>query len=285
MKKLMTICALVTMILAVGAPALSFDINGHTVTYTAKNGYYGGTYIIADQSFTLSYGAVVEMNSTMANTGVQHFGFNLIISSVPYLSGSSYYSFKGLSFGHIILRRDRTTTSTYCIITLDAAAGNSAPTSYMNPEDLIMKFNFNSSLYYVGFAPGNYTFDFAFDYPNNTTTLNITGGTTASKTWSGTMSINCFDFVSQAWDYGTGSTLQVSNFVYGVVPEPCPSADLTGDCFVDMDDFALLASYWFSDDCVAPDWCGGADIDTSGNVWFDDLKELATQWLTEVGNL
>jgi sulfatase modifying factor 1 len=68
-----------------------------------------------------------------------------------------------------------------------------------------------------------------------------------------------------------------------VAPEPsCPSADLSGDCFVNMKDFALLASAWQRTGCVAPDWCGGADINTSGAAGLDDLAELVSQWLTGV---
>jgi hypothetical protein len=59
----------------------------------------------------------------------------------------------------------------------------------------------------------------------------------------------------------------------------CPSADLTGDCVVDMKDFALFASQWLRDDCVTPDWCGGADFDKSGKVGMEDLAELMAQWL------
>ncbi|MHB9071205.1 MAG: hypothetical protein ACYC54_12665 [Sedimentisphaerales bacterium] len=60
------------------------------------------------------------------------------------------------------------------------------------------------------------------------------------------------------------------------------SADLSGDCFVDMADFALLATEWLWDDCVAPYWCQGADFDTSGKVGIEDLAELGTQWLMGV---
>jgi hypothetical protein len=59
-------------------------------------------------------------------------------------------------------------------------------------------------------------------------------------------------------------------------------ADLSGNCFVDMEDFALFASQWLRNDCVAPGWCGGADFDASGNVAIEDLAELVTQWLTGV---
>ena len=221
MNKLITVGAAVAVLAISGAAqALSFDINGQPVTYTPNNGYYGGSNIITnDPSITLIAGASVAMDSAMASTSVQHFGFNLTMSSVPYLTGY-YRSFRGLFFGQIILRESRALNARNFIIDLNANAGNSVPTSYMNPEDLIMKFSFNGSKYDVGFAPGSYTFDFAFDNINNNTTLNITGGTTASKTWSGTMSVNSFDFVSEAWSYGEGSTLNVSNFVYGPVPEP-----------------------------------------------------------------
>jgi len=75
----------------------------------------------------------------------------------------------------------------------------------------------------------------------------------------------------------------IDNIVVTIVCEL--PADLTGDCFVDMEDFAVFASEWLRDDCIAPEWCGGADFDGSGNVWFDDLKELSTKWLTGVSNL
>jgi len=43
----------------------------------------------------------------------------------------------------------------------------------------------------------------------------------------------------------------------------CPSADLTGDCFVDSEDFALLANQWLT----------GYD--------FNDLATMANEWLME----
>ena len=44
-------------------------------------------------------------------------------------------------------------------------------------------------------------------------------------------------------------------------PADCPSADLTGDCFVDFEDFALLAAQWPTSD-------------------FNDIAEIAADWLT-----
>ena len=57
--------------------------------------------------------------------------------------------------------------------------------------------------------------------------------------------------------------LVVFVFSGGFALADCPSADLTGDCFVDFEDFAVMAGHWL-------------------NVYDGyDLKSLASQWLTE----
>ena len=62
----------------------------------------------------------------------------------------------------------------------------------------------------------------------------------------------------------------------------CPSADLTGDCRVDLEDFAYLA-YWWMEDCVSfNSFCSGADFDSSGQVDANDLSILAADWLGPV---
>jgi hypothetical protein len=40
----------------------------------------------------------------------------------------------------------------------------------------------------------------------------------------------------------------------------CPSADLTGDCFVDFEDIDALAGDWLNDCNAANDWCDGAAL-------------------------
>jgi hypothetical protein len=68
-----------------------------------------------------------------------------------------------------------------------------------------------------------------------------------------------------------------------VITVPCLlTADLSGDCFVDLEDLAVFASEWLRTDCVTPDWCGGADMDTTGDVGLSDLAELVSQWLTGI---
>ncbi len=57
--------------------------------------------------------------------------------------------------------------------------------------------------------------------------------------------------------------LSVFVFIANTAFAACPSADLTGDCFVDMEDFALVSGHWLNAfDC-------------------NDLTEMASQWLTE----
>jgi len=53
----------------------------------------------------------------------------------------------------------------------------------------------------------------------------------------------------------------------GVAGAACPSADLSGDCFVNYEDFALMSGQWLTEyDC-------------------NDLTEMANQWLTGVPNI
>lgn len=60
---------------------------------------------------------------------------------------------------------------------------------------------------------------------------------------------------------------------------PCCMGDFDGDNDTDFQDFADFASHWSEDNCIAPDWCGGADIDTSGRIDMNDLAILLGCWL------
>ena len=61
--------------------------------------------------------------------------------------------------------------------------------------------------------------------------------------------------------------------------ERCPTADLSGDCLVNFEDFALLASQWLQTNCDQANGCNEADLDRNGEVYWLDLKEFASQWL------
>jgi len=57
------------------------------------------------------------------------------------------------------------------------------------------------------------------------------------------------------------------------------TADLDDDCDVDFADYAAFALHWYRQDCIAPDWCDGADLTENGYVDELDLKTLIEYWL------
>ena len=51
-------------------------------------------------------------------------------------------------------------------------------------------------------------------------------------------------------------------------------------CFVNFEDFAEFAKHWLDTPCSAGNnYCGGADLDHSGDVTVTDLSEVAYFWL------
>ncbi|GAG36399.1 unnamed protein product, partial [marine sediment metagenome] len=70
----------------------------------------------------------------------------------------------------------------------------------------------------------------------------------------------------------------------GCVSGPCdgypyPIGDLSEDCCVNWGDFSIFSSHWLEDNCTADDWCGGADLDNSGEVSWGDFSVFAAHWL------
>jgi hypothetical protein len=61
--------------------------------------------------------------------------------------------------------------------------------------------------------------------------------------------------------------------ISGTVFAACPSADLSGDCFVDLEDFSLLAGQWLADydeidlSTMASQWLTAGIPDPAGMVW------------------
>jgi len=58
---------------------------------------------------------------------------------------------------------------------------------------------------------------------------------------------------------------------------------LNENCYVNWQDFSILASHWLEIGCHAPDWCGGADLNHGGEVTWGDFGIFASHWL-ECGN-
>jgi glucuronoarabinoxylan endo-1,4-beta-xylanase len=58
-------------------------------------------------------------------------------------------------------------------------------------------------------------------------------------------------------------------------------SDISGDCYVNYKDFAIIADYWLSSDCGwLNNYCDGADLKPKdGNVDFVDFSKFAVQWM------
>ena len=56
----------------------------------------------------------------------------------------------------------------------------------------------------------------------------------------------------------------------------CPSADLTGDCRVDLEDFAVISADWLGEYDLN-------DVNSLANQWLDDGAAFITTWDTSLG--
>jgi len=65
----------------------------------------------------------------------------------------------------------------------------------------------------------------------------------------------------------------------GVSLAEFPSADLTGDCFVNMEDFAIMVGWWLEGCSGGNSWCEGVDLDESGRVDGDEFAAMSREWL------
>jgi hypothetical protein len=78
---------------------------------------------------------------------------------------------------------------------------------------------------------------------------------------------NGIDVKIENYAHVAGTTYGSTAFYY-LLPKP-----------IDLQTFALFAEYWLCDSCIAPDWCGGNDIDKSGTVNWFDLTTIVEGWL------
>jgi hypothetical protein len=85
---------------------------------------------------------------------------------------------------------------------------------------------------------------------------------------------------SSAFSFTVDTQREVAaGVILKALPAPfVPNPDITGNGFVDLADFAMLAAEW-QNACASPDWCDDADIDHSQSVDMEDLMIMATSWL------
>ncbi|MHC4693628.1 MAG: S8 family serine peptidase [Planctomycetota bacterium] len=55
--------------------------------------------------------------------------------------------------------------------------------------------------------------------------------------------------------------------------------DMFADGISNLKDLAVILLRWLEKGCEAPDWCGCADLDRSGDVYYGDVRILAKNWL------
>jgi hypothetical protein len=61
-------------------------------------------------------------------------------------------------------------------------------------------------------------------------------------------------------------------------PVPVPSRDFNNDGYVNLRDFAFLASYWRETGYSDPNQCEGTDLDADGSIDENDLRLLTDYW-------
>ncbi len=78
---------------------------------------------------------------------------------------------------------------------------------------------------------------------------------------------------------GQADAGEMSGGIYELVGGFWPGS-LFQQCFVDFEHFALFAMYWLDAPCNAGNnFCGGSDLDSSGDVTVTDLNEVVYFWL------
>jgi hypothetical protein len=70
----------------------------------------------------------------------------------------------------------------------------------------------------------------------------------------------------------------LDEYELGLDPTIC-MGNLDCDWDIDLVDYSTFALGWEEEDCNEPDWCGGVDLDRSGEVNWFDLRVLADNWL------
>lgn len=81
------------------------------------------------------------------------------------------------------------------------------------------------------------------------------------------------------WRVKTGNSSGWSLYSdYRVFTSGCMNGDFDGDCEVDIDDFAILASRWLDTGCSSFDLCQGTDMVRSGDIDFEDFAAFAQKW-------
>jgi hypothetical protein len=91
----------------------------------------------------------------------------------------------------------------------------------------------------------------------------------------GLLQVHTYDFVHYDDHIYVYENPNIQAGSYGLI------SDINGDCYVDLLDLGIIASYWLHTDCGVPNNnCGGTDfIPTDGTVNFVDFSDFAVDWM------
>lgn len=82
---------------------------------------------------------------------------------------------------------------------------------------------------------------------------------------------------ARAWEEGSNpSEIKSANYQIDLI---CPTADLNGDCKVDLKDFAILSQWWLEVCNPLNQWCAGTDLDLSGVIDLGELEDVVSETL------
>jgi hypothetical protein len=79
------------------------------------------------------------------------------------------------------------------------------------------------------------------------------------------------DLCGAAMRFGPGEITVYGEFVWGQAFFGTDTIRLAG---IDFGSLAAISQHWLENGCRKPDWCGGADVDTSGTVDFADFVDF-----------
>lgn len=134
---------------------------------------------------------------------------------------------------------------------------------------------------YMGpFSPYHW-YQITFDIHANWEGMTLSAGLVGQEPVLMTTGWNSEDPITKVWLYEnqqSGRDSTYDNF-FIAAEGSCPSADLTGDCFVDMQDIAEIGEWWYQNCDQSNNFCEGVDFDSSGKVTTKDLLTVVLQWL------
>jgi hypothetical protein len=211
---------------------------------------------------TANYGAMISQTVLRFHTSDAYYVYGPYGSSDSWQGSVDYGNYAGLTLSGDTSGGSVSVSSTYPVTAVDyeelvyAISGYSVHISYGSLDAGTQLRILTSDAYHVYGPYGS------------------------SDSWQGPVEYDTYAMFTLSANTSGGSvtvstSAPVSSIV--VVPESteCPSADLSGDCFVDLDDLKLFAQQW----CIGVETpCPTADFSGDCFIDLEDFVVIAQQW-------